>query len=55
LALRGLKMGGGALLACGAVGIFAYKNRKGKTNLTEVDAPTDEESSHASEGLEKHE
>jgi hypothetical protein len=43
------------LLACGAVGIFAYKNRKGKTNLTEVDAPTDEESSHASEGLEAHE
>jgi hypothetical protein len=43
------------LLACGAVGIFAYKSRKEKTNLTVADSPIDEESSHASEGLEEHE
>jgi hypothetical protein len=43
------------LLACGAVGAFAYKSRKEKTNLTEADSPTDEEFSHASEGLEEHE
>jgi hypothetical protein len=43
------------LLACGAVGAFAYKSSKEKTNLTEADSPTDEESSHASEGLEEHE